>query len=240
MTNDIEQLATARNITRLCHFTPSRNLQHIAAGRTGVLSTKSLSEAERAAFNATDLERLDRHTGHVCCSIEYPNAWYFRKARDKDPLFPDWVVLLFRPDYLWHPGTLFSPRNAAAGFGAGLKAGGDGFEAMFAPAVSGAYGRSYTRTPKQRPCCPTDQQAEVLVEDKLLLSDVIAVAVQSSDQAATERARLRVNGMDPNQFTFVIAPHMFNANSLDGVIRFGLTPSETVYSPPGANDADDV
>jgi len=32
---EIEKSATARGITRLCHFTPSRNLLHIAAGKVG-------------------------------------------------------------------------------------------------------------------------------------------------------------------------------------------------------------
>ena len=81
--------AMQRGITRLCHFTPSRNLSHIAEDRTGILSAKHLLEAEKTIFNPTDLERLDGYPDHVCCSIQYPNAWYFKKARSRERLFQD-------------------------------------------------------------------------------------------------------------------------------------------------------
>lgn len=59
MTIDITTAYTERNITRLCHFTPARNLAHIAAGRVGILSTASLEDNERAAYNQTDIQRLE-------------------------------------------------------------------------------------------------------------------------------------------------------------------------------------
>jgi len=31
----------------------------------------------------TDLDRLDGHRDKVCCTIEYPNAYYWNKAKDK-------------------------------------------------------------------------------------------------------------------------------------------------------------
>lgn len=236
MSADIQRSVVVKGITRLCHFTPSRNLQHIAARRTGVLATKQLTTEERLAYNATDLERLDGHVNHVCCSIEFPNAWYLARAQQKEVQFPDWVVLLIKPDYLWKDGTLFSPRNAAAGYGANLKAGSDGFEAMYAASVPGAYNRTYARSPLHHPACPTDQQAEVLVEDRILLEDVLAIAVRDADQAATERVRLRINGVDPGDFNFLVAPHMFSAHVLDRVIRQGLRPSETIVLPAGVAD----
>jgi len=161
MTLEIEKSATARGITRLCHFTPSRNLLHIAAGKVGVLSTSALENEERAAFNPTDVARLDGQRGHICCSIEYPNAWYFDKARAQGDIFPDWVVLLVDPKYLWSQGTLFSPRNAAAEYGRYIAEGINAFEAMFANEVVGTGRRVYRRTASQSLACPTDQQAEV-------------------------------------------------------------------------------
>jgi hypothetical protein len=97
---EIKMEAKKRGITRLCHFTPARKLSHIACGETGVLSTKRLREDERAVFDPTDLARLDRHETHICCSIEYPNAWYMDKARAKELLFRDWVILLINSSYL--------------------------------------------------------------------------------------------------------------------------------------------
>ena len=115
--NGIRERANRRGVTRLCHFTPSRNLAHIASDTRGILASRHLKGDEAAIFNPTDKARLDGHTGHVCCSIQYPNAWYFRRARENERLFPDWVVLLIDARYLWQAGTKFCPRNAAAGHG---------------------------------------------------------------------------------------------------------------------------
>ena len=232
MNSEVQAAAEARGITRLCHFTPSRNLQHIAAGGVGILSTKNLSAEERAAFNPTDLYRYDARTTHICCSVEFPNGWYFDRVREKEALFPNWVVLLIKPDCIWRDGTLFSPRNAAAESGRLLQAGVAAFEAMYAPRVSGAYNRTYTRTTAQRPSCPTDQQAEVLVEDKISLEDILAVAVRSAEQAATERVSLRTNGLDPDLFNFVIAPHLFSKYQISHAISYGLQPSEPPHQVP--------
>ena len=139
-TGSIRGSAARRGITRLCHFTPSRNLGHIAAGLQGILASRHLGDDEKATFNPTDLERLDGYPDHVCCSIQYPNAWYFRTARGQEPLFQEWVVLLIDPFYLWRTGTKFSPRNAAAMHGRLVGEGVHAFEALFAETVQGAGG----------------------------------------------------------------------------------------------------
>lgn len=228
---EIERSVAAKGITRLCHFTPSRNLQHIAAGQAGILATARLSVEERAAYNATDLQRLDGFRGHICCSIEYPNAWYFDRVRNDEKLFPDWVVLLIRPDYLWKPSTLFCPRNAAAGYGAAVKAGSESFDSLYAPAVRGQGGQTRTRSPAQIPACPTDQQAEVLIEDQIHMEDILAVAVENPKQAQTERVRMEVNGVNPDLFKFVSAPAMFKKYDLSAAIMRGMRPLETVLPP---------
>jgi hypothetical protein len=228
----IERSVAARGISRLCHFTPSRNLLHIAAGRVGVLSTSALEKEERAAFNATDIARLDGQKGHICCSIEYPNAWYFDKARAQNDIFPDWVVLLVDPKYLWQAGTLFSPRNAAAEYGRYIAEGVNAFEAMFADEVVGTRRNVYRRTANQFPACPTDQQAEVLVPDRILMGDILGVAVKDDEQGLTERARLRASGLDPDMFRYFSAPHMFKKYELDQAIKSGKRLPETFVVPP--------
>ena len=231
MNQNIVSAITERRIRRLCHFTPSRNLQHIAGGEIGILSTSSLKAQERAAYNATDLERLDQKTTHICCSIEYPNAWYFDRARANEKLFLDWVVLLISPHYLAEEDTLFCPRNAAANYGRHIANGFEGFNSMFAERVSGTRNTTYVRSASHRLSCPTDQQAEVLIKDRVLLADIIGVAVASEEQARTERVRLRTNGVNPDQFQFVIAPQMFNKYALNAVITRGIAESEVLYSP---------
>lgn len=232
MNEGIRQSVVARGIRRLCHFTPSRNLLHIAAGRVGILSTSALEKPERASFNPTDLQRLDGRKTHICCSIEYPNAWYFDRARGQNDLFPDWVILLIDPKYLWQQGTLFSPRNAAAEYGRHIAEGREGFEAMFANEVVGTRHNVYRRTAVQSPACPTDQQAEVLIQDRVLMKDILGVAVKDAEQGLTERARLRASGLDPDMFRFFAAPHMFNKYQLDQAIKSGKQPPESLVVPP--------
>lgn len=232
MNAEIQRSAVARGIHRLCHFTPSRNLLHIAAGRVGVLSTSALEKEERAAFNPTDIERLDGQKSHICCSIEYPNAWYFDRVRAQNDLFPDWVILLVDPKYLWQQGTLFSPRNAAAEYGRYIAEGPTAFEAMFADEVIGTRRNVYRRTAQQSPACPTDQQAEVLIPDRISINDIVGVAVKDNDQGLTERARLRANGLDPDMFRFFSAPHMFKKYELDQAIKGGKRPLESLIVPP--------
>jgi hypothetical protein len=221
VSDDIREEVEKRGITRLCHFTPSRNLLHIAAGKTGILATAKLGQEERSVLNSTDLERFDGHTGHICCSVEYPNAWYFDRARSGAVLFRDWVVLLIKPHYLWASGTLFSPRNAAAARGAYLREEIEGFRSMFADRVSGAYGKIRIRGETHLSCSPTDDQAEVLVPDLIQLSDIIAVAVKSEEQAAVERVRLRVCQIPTSLFEFMVIPSLFDKYALSSAIRSG-------------------
>lgn len=229
MNEQVRRACVSRGIGRLCHFTPSRNLAHIACDEVGVLATQRLKTNERSVFNPTDLERLDGHEGHICCSIEYPNAWYFENARAREPLFPDWVVLLIRPDYLWKDETLFCPRNAAAGRGRGLSSALAGFEALFAHSVSGARGRTYIRTPQRLPSMPTDEQAEVLIADRILLRDILAVAVRDEEQARNEIARLRILNHE-DSFRFVVAPDLFDKWLLSSLIRGGDRPPEVEWT----------
>ena len=227
MSTAIQQSVTARQIERLCHFTPSRNLVHIATDRRGLLATAHLEEMERAAFNPTDLERWDGHKEHICCSVQVPNAWYFRKARSKDRLFRDWVVLLIAPHYLWMKGTKFCPRNAAARGGREVASGHAAFEAMFAARVVGAYGKEFVRSANRPACLPTDEQAEVLIPDRVVREDVFGIVVKDESQAKREIARLQtLNERVPR---VLIAKDFFNANWLSATLRSGNFPSEEEY-----------
>ena len=221
--------AISRRIMRLCHFTPSRNLVHIAGDRTGVLATKHLTADERKVFTQTDLKRLDGHGGHICCSVEYPNGWYFAKARASEVLFQDWVVLLIQPHYLWADGTLFCARNAAAGYGAELRGGTDAFMGLFADCTRGAYGKSFRRGASHLDCSPTDDQAEVLVEDRIELSDICGIGVCSDAQARNEVARLRLASVPATGIPFVVAPDLFNKDRLSAMIRKGVRPEEHLW-----------
>jgi hypothetical protein len=219
-----------RRISRICHFSPSRNLSHIFAGKTGVMATEKLETAEQLIFNPTDCDRFDGWRSHVCCSIEYPNLWYFSKAKDRESLFRDWIILFIKPDYLWADGTFFCPRNAAASCGSQATAGLVGFRALFADEIHGAYGRTYTRLPRLLDCCPTDEQAEVLVKDQIALEDIQGIAVASEEQAKNEAARLRFSGFKNMSVPFIVAPELFGpARSLSQKLHAGERPMESKF-----------
>ena len=224
--------ATRRRITRLCHFTPSRNLGHIAEDPRGILASRHLVKDEKAIFNPTDSARLDGFPGHVCCSIQYPNAWYFKTARAQERLFRDWVVLLIDPHYLWHTDTKFCPRNAAAGHGRLVGDGADAFEGLFAKATEGQ--RTFRRGPRHPSFLPTDEQAEVLIPDHVERRDVVGIVVRDEAQAKRELSRLKLLGRRSPPIT--IASDFFEPNRLSGLLRTGQIPVERGY-PPGANDA---
>ena len=225
MTGTIVSIKTAvkrRGITRLCHFTPSRNLAHIATDSKGILASKYLEQEEKAIFNPTDIERFDGFPDHVCCSIQYPNAWYFKKARSKEPLFSDWVVILIKAHYLWKAGTKFCPRNAAAEYGRLVNEGAEGFAELFTDTNKGA--RTFIRGPDHPAFLPTDEQAEVLIPDLIKQQDIIGLAVKDDSQAKREVARLKFLGWDYPPI--IIVPEFYNPSELSHCLRKGKIPTE--------------
>ena len=235
MTNAIDSIqasAAHRGITRLCHFTPSRNLGHIAQDPRGILASRYLAEDEKAVFNPTDLARLDGHPDHVCCSVQYPNAWYFRTARNQEQLFPDWVVLLIEAQYLWRAGTKFCPRNSAAEHGRLVGEGAQAFESLFADVVQGVH--PYRRGPEHPAFLPTDEQAEVLIPDQIQRQDVIGIAVRDDAQARRETSRLELLGRRAPPI--LIISEFFNPNALSRLLRTGRIPAEREHRG-GATDA---
>ena len=231
MSTELNESIKNKEISRLCHFTPSRNLSHIVSDKRGVLSTANLKVEERAVFTATDAERLDGYEDHVCCSIEYPNSWYLTKARTNDPLFRDWIILCINPQYLALPKTGFCPRNAAAGRGRYVGFGLAAFESLYAQSVAGAGGKIRKRSAKLLPCCPTDQQAEVLVPDHINFVDIRQVVIRDETQARNEAVRLELAGLSATTFKFVIAPTLFDPYALDSALRLGRRPTETIWTP---------
>ena len=207
--NGIQACANRRGITRLCHFTPSRNLAHIANDQRGILASQHLQNDETAVFNPTDKERLDGYPAHVCCSIQYPNAWYFRRARANDRLFLDWVVLLINARYLWQAGTMFCPRNAAARHGRLVGEGVEAFDALFTEVVEGV--QTYRRGPNHPEFLPTDEQAEVLIPDRVNRDDIHGIGVQDAAQAAREVSRLELQRLPVPRI--VIVPEFFHPNA---------------------------
>lgn len=230
MSSSVQEEVHSRGITRICHFTPARNLVHIASNQDGLKSIEALRSEQAACFTATDTRRVDGYTNHICCSVEYPNAWYLSKAEANESLFNDWVVLFISPHHLWDPGTCYCPRNAAAGWGSQVVTGLVGFQSLFVSSVLGARQRTNSRSARHLNCSPTDDQAEILVHSHIPLVDILGVAVRDETQAKNEIVRLHLAGMDPNLLKFIIAPDLFNKYILSNSIRSGRRPTEILYS----------
>lgn len=226
--------AERRGISRLAHFTPTRNLVHIATSDEGLKSTKMLEEEERSEFNQQDLERLDGHPDHISCSIEYPNAYYFSKkkeaARGEKRIFPNWVCLLLSPHRLWAGSTLLCPHNAAGWGGTNVTAGFDSFMSMFADKVEAP--RDTWVRQGQPECCPTDAQAEVLVHRQVPLRDVLGIVVESASQATDTYAILEQLKAPVEDLPLFVSPDFYLPRRLAGGLRAGRRPVEEAWHPP--------
>ena len=227
--NSIQRECASRGITRICHFTQSRNLAHIFDDPLGLCSTRTLQE-HNLPHNPTDTERFDGKDDLICCSIEYPNTYYFARVREREPLFRDWVVLMIEHSYLWHPATCFCPCNAARSCGAYIQMGIGGFLSLYTPKSPGF--PVYTRSARHLPAAPTDIQAEVLLKDPIPLDSITGIAVHTEDQAQREICRLNLQGITFDKPIY-IAPDFFNKTSLSRMIQRGVRATEELYENGG-------
>lgn len=231
-----------RGITRLVHFTPTRNLVHIATDDEGLKSTLSLSLEERSVFNQQDLERLDGYPDHISCTIQYPNAYYLRgkrkEARGEARIFPNWVCLLISPHHLWQDSTLLCPHNAAGHRGINIASGVEHFESMFAPQVD-APKRIWTRRRQPRNC-PTDAQAEVLVQRGIPLEDVRSIVVENPSQAADTYSILSQLGVPLEHLSFIVCPGFYEPTGLAAGLAAGRLPVEAPWHPPTDGDIEAI
>lgn len=230
MTLSVIDVVHHLRITRVAHFTPSKNLWHIL--RDGeIRSSAELAANAPEYFDPTDRDRFDEQPEMVCCSPQFPNAYYLDKARSKPQFanFPDWSCVFLDPSLLSRPGVLFSGCNAAKRRGAYLKPGVEGLRESYAPvSVTGEHRRSG----RHHPQAPTDLQAEVLIPGPINLNLVTGLAVPSSDAAGLEYARLDVSALDPDRFTWIVAPDLFDKNRLRNLLKYGGEISESAWIPP--------
>lgn len=218
-------------LARLTHFTPALNLPNIVTDRE-LRSVTDLSADVRACYRPTDLKRLDGYPDKVCCSLQYPNGFYFDIARRKPEVinYPDWVCLVLDKKVAALEGTLFCARNAAA---SGPKIPGvTGLNACYATAVLGQGGRTFTRGPRHDPGSPTDVQAEVLVTAPVPLSVIRAIVFPTDAAAEEEYGRLdRFGTLPPEGIRWVISPGMFDKGRITAAIQHSTYFPETEWTP---------
>ena len=198
-----------RGITRMIHFTPTINL--LGVYESGFLYSRQ--ELEDLDINATDILdyiqfndqiRYDDKT-YINLSIERPNSFLFKRFLDntKDIPYISWCVLSIDPKYIYEKGTLFSVTNAANRHiqnTVGITGDFHKFQMMFADRLTIVSSRT-TRLVERTGLCDaytTHEQAEVLVNQPIPVSDILSVSFSSQEQLVEAKASLA--GFDCNKF----------------------------------------
>lgn len=231
MNGRIREEAQRRGITRLCHFTPTRNLVHILTDEAGIEARQRLGRGNTRPFTPTDPARLDGYTDCISCSIEFPNVWYLEKAMERDSVFRDWVLLFLAPHHLWARETRFCPHNAALHSGRDVAAGESAFRELFASSVTGSGWVTRLRSAKHLPCSPTDDQAEVLVRGPIPLTDVLGIAVPSEAAAGEHWTRMLLLSLTGASISLFVSPELFDKHRLHARIVAGQRPEERLWIP---------
>ena len=211
---------TARGATRLCHFTKLQSLTHIITSVNGVMASSSIRQDTK---NVIDTARYDGELDYVCCSIQYPNSWFLKKAMQNnlDKIFKDWVVLYVDLSILNCKNAKFCPCNASKSYGAYIDDDMDNIESIFATSISTF---SYPRLPKMLSSCPTDGQAEILIKDNIPRNFINGIAIGNEDVAKRVYAMLKMYSM--GRIPLYIAPDVLTPN-WSNMIKNDRRPDET-------------
>ncbi len=216
----IKDYLVSRGVTRLCHLTKLVNLVHILSSCDGILASQNI---DPDIIKQNDPLRSDGKPDFVCCSVQYPNAWYLRdvKNRDTDRIFTDWVVIFIDLDILDQRKILFSPCNAATANGRHISGSAIEICKLYADETV-----SRKREQTLLSCCPTDDQAEILVSDNIPVRFFTGFAVSSEEKAAHLYALLNVNRV--GEIPIYISPDLLST-SWSRLAHNGVYPAETLY-----------
>jgi ssDNA thymidine ADP-ribosyltransferase, DarT len=227
MNSLISKRIVEKQITRLCHFTNSRSFLHIMSNPNGIIASNFLSSEDKEEYyKQNDELRKDGKLDYISCSVQYPNTWYLKRIKNKDPNFIDWLILFLDPILMLDEKTLFCHRNAAANNGQFLKPGIRGFDGMFERIVEGKY--PIIRTSNMLPCSPTDGQAEVMIYKNIPLQFIRGVCVPTIEKAENEKLKLELIGVPIEKILsldWVIAPDLFESK-WNSLVKNGTVPEE--------------
>jgi hypothetical protein len=210
----------ARGATRLCHFTKVQSLTHILLNEDGILATEFIPNDIK---QQNDLNRMDNAEDYVSCSLQYPNCWYWEKAkkRDADIIFKEWVVLTIDLGILKNKPFKYCKCNAAKGSGTYIRDDLTAISELFGePTVQSKY-----RTHNMLSCCPSDDQAEIMVYKNIPISYVNGIIVGNEDSANYISAILKTVG---RKIPVYISADVCNTN-WSNMVRQGVKPHEAEY-----------
>lgn len=215
----------SRGVTRLCHFTKLQSFTHIITSEEGVLASGSIRQDTK---NVIDKARYDGELDYVCSTVEYPNSWFLNRAMasNQDSIFNDWVVLYIDLSILKDRSIKFCPCNASKANGAYINRDPNKIESIFSYSVPTF---RYPRTPQMLPACPTDGQAEILIENNVPRKYIKGIALGNEDVAKRVYAMLKMCDMD--RIPLFIAPDVLAPN-WSQMIKRGSRPKEILYVCP--------
>lgn len=214
----------SRGVTRLCHFTRIDSLVNIITSPSGILATQFIQNDIK---KQNDDVRADGVTDYVCCSIEYPNSWYWDKLkrRDQDHIFREWAILCIDIEIVRYRKIKFSPCNAAYCSGQYIMQDLSLFSELFAENTRVGQ-KNYFRSPLMLPCCPTDGQAEILIEHDIPLRYIKSIIVGNEYVADHVNAILKTCKFKRDIY---VAPDVCNTN-WSNLVRIGKRPEEIKYN----------
>ena len=209
-----------RGVTRLCHFTSLKNLTHILESDKGILASNSIRQDTKTVI---DNNRYDGELDHICCTIQYPNSWFLKKAVDRntDIIFKDWVVLYINLSILKSRSAKFCPCNASKDNGKYINCKIDNIDEIFKQSVPTF---PYQRSSNMLSSCPTDGQAEVLIYKDIPRNYIIGIAVGNNDVGERVYGMIRCCGI--NQMPIYLAPDVLST-AWSNIIKSGKEPHET-------------
>jgi hypothetical protein len=171
---EIKRVISARKIKHLIHFTRLENV--VGIFNHGLLSRAECQKLNLGSVNSDEF-RLDSLETRTCLSISFPN-YKMLYSKTNALTSPEYCLLFIRPRVLYKNHCLFSPGNAAsasfkdAALGGGWN--GIALEKMFNEIYDI---RSRSGIPDSY---PTDPQAEVLLEGRILPCEIFAIHVRTS------------------------------------------------------------
>ena len=187
------EILCRHEVTRLCHFTKLQSLAHILSSPDGIMAT---SRINKDILNQVDNVRADGQKDYVCCSIEYPNSWYLRHAKDRneDEIFKEWAIIYINTAIVNIRDIKVCECNAAKENGRYICPGNDhNIERLFATKVNSF---SYYRKDRMLSSCPTNAQTEILIKDGIPREYIKGIVVGNTEIAEMVYAMRKTLGVE--------------------------------------------
>lgn len=213
---EFQQEILNRGIDYLIHFTPTINLLSIF--EQGELLSRDL--LEKFDINQTDIFDYVQFTddirfddkSFINLSIQHPNSYLFNRFREKtkNESHINWCILKIDKKIIYHVDTLFSVTNAANSHNKiHIRLTGDivKFRLMFADSlqVITSYNSKTITRYNLKDKYPTDEQAEVLVKNRISINDILQVCFKDEKDLAAGKAALN----DYNTSNFAVDANLF-------------------------------